>query len=1579
MTKRIKIALAISIVSVIMIVGVILLTVFRKEIQDINPFALPSIHFAKEKFEGDVYTDITLPTPVFSKSIGKDVTLTMELLDGAGKEVDIRDEHDFYAETTGDYKYRVTLQKDGKESVGETVITVNELNLPTVTLRKFSAVSAVGRYTQFPSTIIHDNVSYEVEPDFDITHVESGAKESVTKHGFIPSKEGEYDVKVTVKSDGKTAEKTIRYYVRKEGELESADKEIYLDTWDAYNGGTLSYTTEKTYRGEGAFLFEASASADITWPVMKMIEMPVDSFEDVMSLSCWVYNDSGFDVPLYYTDDPLGVSCGTAYDGRWTKITIQKEDFPKYFIPQGDIDHTGFYLVHKGGPVRLYFDEFKANKEKVVFHYEEGYDNHVIGTKCHFPKVSVEGLKNIQKISFRVYDQNGKEISGAADGFTPDKIGVYTVECMAETTDNEFVDTYELAVMGGYDSDDFSVFHFKNGAAGKIVVEGEGLYAGSFKALKVSLPVLGYPEIMIRPEVENFNAVRMQVKAEFRDPSQKGQLTQIPLSNMVTGANVATVYFGKWTEITLSMDSLYDQGFGVVMEKLAMENPQIDLYIDCVEYFTSDAICDMRFTQGFVAGENTRPDGLYDGTGTSIYVSAPRDGYPTIVFQKDAKEYMGVEFWIKTNVKEEGRTAVTTVPFLNHITGAVIAQSTVGEWNKIYIDFSKLTDNRLCLVPDIAPVNGAALEFYIDKVKYYKHGEYEDTCPDIDSVMTIKGAKGLEVVQNYDKAYLYDSNSVRSVKVSVPGFGYPELTFDYGKLYTNATVRMMFDNVRDADGNPVELSSLDLSDMATGAPLYTLKAGMWTEIHFPLVDGQMKVGFLQDRPPLQDILFDVYIDDAKLVEREEKEMYEVTFMVDGEIYYKESTYVGTKVEMPKDPYKEGYVFEGWYDQEEGGNRVLTIDAAGTVYARFTKKPDSVLDIAQTTTPFWDNNLVIAEPLVFTETNEAQLFYKEGVKILAITTADMKQKYKEGVDYTYTADGKVTRIANGGMISTTQAFLDAANGWGSSVEFFSKQVYVTYIHTDEFDSASKPVYKGSKLPKTIAKLQNKEKVKIVFTGDSITNGGDSSYAHNVAPYQRTWNLMLIDSLREAYDNPNVVGITQAYSGANSMQALFTSWGEYSPINEVKAAAGSDTDLLVIGYGMNDIPAGLTPADTIANINAIADAVRKSNPDLEVLVISTMLPYNDKMNDATGRLYPTAFKNAFDKTGSAVADMTSIHEILLERKDYYSMSGNGINHPNDFLIRIYTQVLNATLIEDPNIGTVTLPDFAEDDTEDTDTTAYFEAQYANELRLNTDAAGLRTKESTQSVKYSSRWNLQYEDLKIIVPAEYDQVSFWVYVPEILGIPTSPTEAGFWSTATGELYNTFPVGEWTKITRDVVNGQVDVSIVKDGYRTPNLQGGEFDIYFDDIEFTKKEKADTDSTAYFEAQYANELRLNTDAAGLRTGESTQSVKYSSRWNLQYEALKMVVPAEYDQVSFWVYVPEILGIPTSPTEAGFWSTVTGALYNTFPVGEWTKITRDVVDGQVDVSIVKDGYRTPNLQGGEFDIYFDDIEFIKTN
>ena len=90
----------------------------------------------------------------------------------------------------------------------------------------------------------------------------------------------------------------------------------------------------------------------------------------------------------------------------------------------------------------------------------------------------------------------------------------------------------------------------------------------------------------------------------------------------------------------------------------------------------------------------------------------------------------------------------------------------------------------------------------------------------------------------------------------------------------------------------------------------------------------------------------------------------------------------------------------------------------------------------------------------------------------------------------------------------------------------------------------------------------------------------------------------------------------------------------------------------------------------------DTARTANPDVEFILVSPILANPDTYFNGTQSKYLPALLE-LETEGTCVADLTSIHTYLLQKKTYTDMTGNNVNHPNDFLIRFYAQVLEATL--------------------------------------------------------------------------------------------------------------------------------------------------------------------------------------------------------------------------------------------------------------------------------------------------------------
>lgn len=126
-----------------------------------------------------------------------------------------------------------------------------------------------------------------------------------------------------------------------------------------------------------------------------------------------------------------------------------------------------------------------------------------------------------------------------------------------------------------------------------------------------------------------------------------------------------------------------------------------------------------------------------------------------------------------------------------------------------------------------------------------------------------------------------------------------------------------------------------------------------------------------------------------------------------------------------------------------------------------------------------------------------------------------------------------------------------------------------------------------------------------------------------------------------------------------------------------------NLVVLGFGMNDGTQGVKPEQFQSNIEKTIQAVRAKHPNCEFILVSTTLPNPDVSGPWTQ--YQPDYQDVLEAiagrtSGVAVAKMTDMHTHLLRLKRYWDMTGNNINHPNDFLARVYAQVVSQVLVQD-----------------------------------------------------------------------------------------------------------------------------------------------------------------------------------------------------------------------------------------------------------------------------------------------------------
>ncbi len=332
-------------------------------------------------------------------------------------------------------------------------------------------------------------------------------------------------------------------------------------------------------------------------------------------------------------------------------------------------------------------------------------------------------------------------------------------------------------------------------------------------------------------------------------------------------------------------------------------------------------------------------------------------------------------------------------------------------------------------------------------------------------------------------------------------------------------------------------------------------------------------------------------------------------------------------------------------------------------------------------PIWDTGIVYDESLTMIGKNgvaEAPLLF-EPEAILSVTSADKTVEYEEGKDWEIR--GNMFCLTQGSRIfafeeeelifdeeKPGESFVTQDGRFSLFYEghfFHDRQISVTYKKKSGSFSFV-PEFCGELLPKTMAKLQNKEAVRIVLYGDSISVGANSSGMTLTTPFLPTWGNLVKEQLTRHYGS-KVELINTSIGGKNSY------WG----MEEAKCRAGEyKPDLAIIAFGMNDCD---EPKKFAENIKVIMERILEESPETEFIVCATSVPnailkyfWNYQSE------YGSVLK-AFEGQGVAFADFGSMHKCLLEKKRFIDMTGNNVNHPNDFLIRCHAHVISAMLID------------------------------------------------------------------------------------------------------------------------------------------------------------------------------------------------------------------------------------------------------------------------------------------------------------
>lgn len=388
--------------------------------------------------------------------------------------------------------------------------------------------------------------------------------------------------------------------------------------------------------------------------------------------------------------------------------------------------------------------------------------------------------------------------------------------------------------------------------------------------------------------------------------------------------------------------------------------------------------------------------------------------------------------------------------------------------------------------------------------------------------------------------------------------------------------------------------------------------------------------------------------------------------------------------------------------------------------------------------FWDSDVMYDETVILVaETDEGgeivsmptgNLLFKadEILEVKQYFHADNAGvvSFKQGVDYEY-ADGKIT--AKGTLkediegrktsVETSMPYitdrqwkgLDVFPGCGTtstgipssegdwqipyteSYQIVQMQISVTYRHTEKWTKAV-PTYQGQTLSRVVEKLKKKEKTEILVFGDSISTGSNSSSILGIAPNLEPWYELMSEKLSRHYGaevsltNKSMGGWTSA-QGVSDVEndgwvkgqlvkqtglpkLLETELSDYSP------------DLAIIGFGMNDATLNVGLNNYANNIKKLIDCIRARNADCDIILLGTMLANPQAKDQSKNQKEYSALNVRIAQLYEHVAcvDVGAMHQDILDSgKKYMDITGNNVNHPNDFMARVYAMNLLSALVE------------------------------------------------------------------------------------------------------------------------------------------------------------------------------------------------------------------------------------------------------------------------------------------------------------
>jgi lysophospholipase L1-like esterase len=365
---------------------------------------------------------------------------------------------------------------------------------------------------------------------------------------------------------------------------------------------------------------------------------------------------------------------------------------------------------------------------------------------------------------------------------------------------------------------------------------------------------------------------------------------------------------------------------------------------------------------------------------------------------------------------------------------------------------------------------------------------------------------------------------------------------------------------------------------------------------------------------------------------------------------------------------------------------LPLASAAAGSGRPADKHESAVDFLQGP---WDPGVVHRESVLFLRGRDgrasAKLLY-DVEKVLAVHRADGRESFEAERDYVIDPDRAGLSLSPDSRIAfLEESELFRPKGSPHSIGhragdpktsvlfdnahfFHDRQVEVSYVPRRPEWGEARPRFAGERLSHTLEKLRSKRPLTIAVSGDSISEGYNASEFTKVAPFQPPYPTLVASQLEKVYGS-KVTLHNMAVGG----------WSSGQGVGQLEELLKRKPDLVILAYGMNDVGTR-NPEAFKANLATMVRRIREASSATDVILVATMTGNPDWMA-TPAEMFPK-YRDALaalEGPGVVLADLTAVWQRLLARKRHTDLTGNGVNHPNDFGHRVYAQAILALLVE------------------------------------------------------------------------------------------------------------------------------------------------------------------------------------------------------------------------------------------------------------------------------------------------------------